>query len=96
MIGIHNKYSSCAASIGCIDQHAALTSLFDQTLDRGRIRTDHCHDTPRADHVAKTDIDQLHICLRNDLFQILNLFADLFNFCLHIHYDTGNVQVLTF
>ena len=45
--------------------------------------------------LGKADVDEFHRLLHNILFQILDLFADLFDLRLHIHHDAGDVQILT-
>ena len=95
MIGVHDKHSSGAAAIRGVDQHPPLACFLHQTFDRCGVRADDCHHAPRTDHIAKADVDEFHRLLHNILFQILDLLADFFDLRLHIHHNTGDIQILT-
>jgi len=61
MSRICNDDCSCAPPVGGIDQLFAVSSIGNDTLDRGRLWTDDGNHPASGHNVAKTNVDQLNV-----------------------------------
>ena len=94
MVAVHDEHRCRFAPIGRVNQHAALARLLNEALDRCTVRADDGDQTLGGHHVAKSNIEQLH--LPRPLLDVLHLLADLFDLCLerdHIARD-GHIVAL--
>ena len=87
------------SAAGNVDHATAIARVLDQTLDRRGIGADDGDDAVRCDHVAVSDADEFHNIVTlslKKLFNILDLFADLFQFAFDFHNKLcdGNVASL--
>ena len=60
MVAVHDEYSAGASAVGAVHDHAAVAGLLHGALDRCGFRADNGDQPRRSDHIAKSDIDELH------------------------------------
>ena len=95
MVGVHDKHSLRAPPVAGIDESALLAGILHQTLDRGGIRADNADDAVGVDHIAETDVQQLH-GVPSRLLNVLDLLTNLLNFGFQLHHQPGDGNILTF
>lgn len=77
MVAVHDEHRRGLAAVGRVDQHAALARLLNEAFDRRAVRADDGDQALGGHHVAKSDVQQLH--LLRPLLDVLHRLADLFD-----------------
>ena len=93
MSTVHNQNGLRFTAKTRINQHAALSGLLAETLDRRRLRTDNCNNSTRGHSISKTNVDQFHCNLSLSSLDVLNLLPNLFDFGLNVNHMTGNLNI---
>src|SRR5699024_6291674 len=72
VIAVRNQHGAGTAAVSAVNQHTAVARFLHDTLNRRGLRTDDCNQPSGCNHIAKTDINQLHS--KSSPFAVKRLF----------------------